>query len=64
MKKGELKFVLDGERLKGEFHMVKIKPREGERGDPWLLFKSKDALRRQGRSGRAQRHQRRFRAHD
>jgi len=44
MAKGELKFVLAGERLKGEFHMVKIKPREGERGEPWLLFKSKDAF--------------------
>jgi len=44
LKKGELKFVLDGQRLKGEFHLVKIKPREGERGDPWLLFKSKDGL--------------------
>lgn len=43
MQKGELKFVLSGERLKGEFHMVKIKPREGERGEPWLLFKSRDA---------------------
>jgi bifunctional non-homologous end joining protein LigD len=43
MKKGELKFVLSGERLQGEFHMVKIKPREGERGEPWLLFKSRDA---------------------
>ncbi len=42
MKKDELKFILDGERLKGEFHLVKIKPREGERGDPWLLFKSKN----------------------
>ncbi|MGD9980414.1 MAG: DNA ligase D [Hyphomonadaceae bacterium] len=44
MEKGELKFVLAGERLQGEFHMVKIKPREGERGNPWLLFKSKDAF--------------------
>jgi len=44
MAKGELKFVLAGERLMGEFHMVKIKPREGERGNPWLLFKSKDAF--------------------
>jgi len=44
MSKGELKFILAGERLKGEFHMVKIKPREGERGNPWLLFKSKDAF--------------------
>ncbi len=42
LKKGELKFVLAGQRLKGEFHLVKIKPREGERGEPWLLFKSKD----------------------
>lgn len=44
MNKGELKFILAGERLMGEFHMVKIKPREGERGNPWLLFKSKDAF--------------------
>jgi bifunctional non-homologous end joining protein LigD len=44
MAQGELKFVLAGERLQGEFHMVKIKPREGERGNPWLLFKSKDAF--------------------
>ncbi len=42
MKKGELKFILSGERLQGEFHIVKIKPKDG-RGDPWLLFKSKDA---------------------
>src|SRR5258706_15226871 len=44
MAKGELKFVLAGERLNGEFHLIKIKPREGERGNPWLLFKSKDAF--------------------
>lgn len=43
LKNGELKFILAGERLQGEFHLVKIKPREGERGDPWLLFKAKDA---------------------
>lgn len=42
LKKGELKFILDGKRLKGEFHLVRIKPREGERGEPWLLFKSKN----------------------
>ena len=42
--KGELKFILEGERLKGEFHIVKIKPREGDRGEPWLLFKSKDSF--------------------
>jgi bifunctional non-homologous end joining protein LigD len=43
MKQGKLEFVLDGERLKGEFHMVRMKPREGERGDNWLLIKARDA---------------------
>ncbi|MBL8538415.1 MAG: DNA ligase D [Hyphomonadaceae bacterium] len=45
---GKLEFVLNGERLKGEFHLVKIKPREGERGEPWLLFKSRDAFADRG----------------
>ncbi len=40
---GKLEFILDGERLKGEFHMVRMKPREGERGDNWLLIKTRDA---------------------
>ncbi len=40
---GKLEFILAGERLKGEFHMVRMKPREGERGDNWLLMKSRDA---------------------
>jgi bifunctional non-homologous end joining protein LigD len=43
MKQGKLEFVLDGERLKGEFHMVRMKPREGERSENWLLIKSRDA---------------------
>ena len=41
---GKLEFILAGERLKGEFHMVRMKPREGERGDNWLLMKSRDAF--------------------
>ncbi len=40
---GKLEFILAGERLKGEFHMVRMKPRDGERGDNWLLMKSRDA---------------------
>ncbi|MBV8642703.1 MAG: non-homologous end-joining DNA ligase [Candidatus Eremiobacteraeota bacterium] len=40
--KGKLKFVLHGKKLKGLFTLVKIKPREGEHGEPWLLFKDRD----------------------
>jgi bifunctional non-homologous end joining protein LigD len=44
MPAGKLEFVLAGERLKGEFHMVRMNPREGERGENWLLLKSRDAF--------------------
>ncbi len=37
--KGELKIVLFGRRLRGEWHLVRTK---GERSKTWLLFKSKD----------------------
>ena len=40
--KGKLKIILNGKKLKGLFTLVKIKPREGERGEPWLLFKDHD----------------------
>lgn len=40
--KGKIKFVMHGEKLKGLFTLVRIKPRENESGDPWLLFKDKD----------------------
>lgn len=39
---GKIKFVLHGKKLHGEFTLVKIKGREGEGGDPWLLIKDKD----------------------
>ncbi|MGR4065710.1 MAG: DNA ligase D [Vulcanimicrobiaceae bacterium] len=39
---GKIKFVLNGKKLKGLFSLVKIKPREGESGEPWLLIKDKD----------------------
>jgi bifunctional non-homologous end joining protein LigD len=40
--KGKIKFVLHGKKLNGEFTLVKIRPRENEHGDPWLLIKDRD----------------------
>ncbi|WP_439599234.1 DNA ligase D [Falsiroseomonas sp.] len=45
--KGELKFVLAGERLKGGFVLVRMKPRRGAKAEPrhnWLLIKEKDSM--------------------
>lgn len=44
LKKGELKFVLLGERLKGGFVLVRLKPKPGEKTDRhnWLLIKERD----------------------
>ncbi len=39
---GKIKFVLYGTKLHGEFTLVKIKAREGEHGEPWLLLKDRD----------------------
>ena len=39
---GKIKFVLHGKKLNGEFTLVKIKAREGEHGEPWLLLKDRD----------------------
>ena len=39
---GKLKIVLHGKKLNGLFTLVKIKPRPGEHGEPWLLFKDHD----------------------
>jgi bifunctional non-homologous end joining protein LigD len=40
--KGKLKVVVAGHKLKGLFTLVKMKPHEGEHGEPWLLFKDHD----------------------
>jgi bifunctional non-homologous end joining protein LigD len=39
---GKIKFILRGKKLRGEFTLVKIKAREGEHGEPWLLLKDRD----------------------
>ena len=40
--KGHLDFVLHGEKLKGRWHLVRMHPRPGEKGDNWLLIKGDD----------------------
>jgi bifunctional non-homologous end joining protein LigD len=40
---GHLHFTLDGERMKGEWVMFRLKPRGRERGENWILKKVDDA---------------------
>ena len=49
--KGELKFVMDGERLKGGFVLVRMKRRPREKRDNWLLIKHNDQYAREGAEG-------------
>src|SRR4249919_316504 len=41
--KGHLDFALEGKKLKGHWHLVRMRKRPGERQEPWLLIKSQDA---------------------
>jgi bifunctional non-homologous end joining protein LigD len=41
-RQGRLTFRLDGEKLNGRWHLVRMHPRAGERQDPWLLIKADD----------------------
>jgi bifunctional non-homologous end joining protein LigD len=47
-RKGTLKFRLAGEKLGGGWTLVRLKPKEGERGDNWLLIKERDPFARPG----------------
>jgi bifunctional non-homologous end joining protein LigD len=41
--KGDLSFQLEGEKLRGRWHLVRMRPRQGERRKPsWLLIKGRD----------------------
>ena len=42
IEEGHLHFTLDGERMKGEWVMFRLKPRPGERQEPWMLKKVDD----------------------
>ncbi len=47
--KGDLKFRLDGQKLKGDFALVHIKSRRpGNKGTEWLLIKHRDAYVKPG----------------
>jgi bifunctional non-homologous end joining protein LigD len=46
MKKGHLDFRLEGEKLQGRWHLVRMKQRPGERQEAWLLIKSDDEAAR------------------
>ena len=48
MKKGHIDFELEGHKLNGRWHLVRLKPRPGEKRDNWLLIKSDDAAARPG----------------
>lgn len=39
---GSLKFTLEGERLKGRWTLIRMKPKPGEEDKNWLLIKEKD----------------------
>src|SRR6516162_145431 len=40
--KGHLVFDLDGEKLHGRWHLVRMRSRDGDRHENWLLIKGKD----------------------
>lgn len=44
--KGHLDFELAGEKLRGRWHLVRMRPRHGERSDNWLLIKGDDEAAR------------------
>jgi bifunctional non-homologous end joining protein LigD len=44
--KGHLDFALDGTKLHGRWHLVRLKPRPREKNDNWLLIKSDDEAAR------------------
>jgi bifunctional non-homologous end joining protein LigD len=48
LRKGHLRFVLAGEKLAGEFSLVRMKTRDREKRTSWLLLKSRDEHVREG----------------
>jgi bifunctional non-homologous end joining protein LigD len=45
--KGHLEITLHGARLKGRWHLVRLRPRPGEKKEQWLLIKADDEFARQ-----------------
>jgi bifunctional non-homologous end joining protein LigD len=48
LEEGHLHFTLEGERMKGEWLLVRMKPRAGEKRENWLLRKVSDAHAEEG----------------
>ncbi|MPZ59243.1 MAG: DNA ligase D [Rhizobiales bacterium] len=46
LQKGHLDITLHGSRLKGRWHLVRMRKRPGERNEQWLLIKSDDEFAR------------------
>ena len=44
--KGHLDFILHGDKLHGRWHLVRMRPRKGERHENWLLIKGNDEAAR------------------
>ncbi|MBS7540470.1 DNA ligase D [Ancylobacter lacus] len=44
--KGHLEFEIDGEKLQGRWHLVRMHGKPGERGENWLLIKGEDDFAR------------------
>ena len=47
LRKGHLSFELDGEKLHGLWHLVRMRRKRGEKHDNWLLIKAHDAAARE-----------------
>jgi bifunctional non-homologous end joining protein LigD len=45
-RKGHLRFRLNGQKLQGEWHLVRMAPKPREKQEAWLLFKSSDEAAR------------------
>lgn len=50
IRKGKLEFRLNGEKLKGEWALVRMSGRGREEGKDWLLIKKKDKYARSGKT--------------
>jgi len=48
MRKGHIRFHLEGEKLHGLWDLVRLKPKPGEKRDNWLFIKADDAAARPG----------------
>jgi bifunctional non-homologous end joining protein LigD len=46
LKKGHLDFILNGEKLHGHWHLVRMRGRPGEKRNNWLLIKAHDEYER------------------